>query len=170
MHWIGIRGIVEADVAEDFCAGRIGGANFRAAVEVAVRLVKIGGLFDVGGDERIVFADFGDAVDLNGEEHRDAVGLQLAGESDRFGAAPAVAVDDDAGALFFFGREFAVVVGVEKTQNFLVGLFAAMVFKNFHVNLRRVFLAEALGELDAAVDGIVVADETADEADDDRRR
>jgi hypothetical protein len=36
------------------------------------------------------------------------------------------------------------------------------------VNLRRVFFAEALGELDAAVDGIGVADETADEANDDR--
>jgi len=42
-----------------------------------------------------------------------------------------------------------------------------MVFKNFHVDLRRVFLAKTLGELDAAVDGIVVADEAADEAYDD---
>jgi hypothetical protein len=80
-----------------------------------------------------------------------------------------VAVNDDAGALFFFGREFAVMVGVEEAQNFLMGSFAAMVLKNFHVNLS-VFLAEALSELDAAVDGIGVANETADEPNDDRRR
>lgn len=165
----GIRGIVEADIAEDFGAGWIGGANFGAAVKVAIRLVKVGGLFDVGGNEGIVFADFGDAVYLNGKENWDAVGLQLAGESNRFRAAPTVAVDDDASVLFFVGREFAVVIDVEETQNFLMRSFAAMVFENFDVNLRRIFLAEALGELDAAVDGIGVADETADEADDDRR-
>jgi len=62
------------------------------------------------------------------------------------------------------------VVRVEKAQNFLVGLFAAMVFENFHVNLRLVFLAEALGELDAAVDSVIVANEAADEADYDRWR
>jgi hypothetical protein len=78
-----------------------------------------------------------------------------------------VAVDDDAGALFFLGREFAVVIRVEKTKDLLVGLFAAMIFENFHVDLRGVFLAEALGKLNAAVDGIVVADEAADEAYDD---
>ena len=100
----------------------------------------------------------------------NAVGLQLARESDRFGAAPAVAVDDDASALFFFGREFAVVVRVEETQDFLMGLFAAMVLENFDMNLLRIFFAEALGELDAAVDGIRVADEAANEADDNRWR
>jgi len=116
----GIRGIVEADVSEDFGAGWIGGANFGAAVEVAIRLVKVSGLLDVGGNEGIVFTDFGDAVHLNGEEDWNAVGLQLAGESDRFGAAPTVAVDDDAGVLFFVGREFAVVIDVEETQNSLM--------------------------------------------------
>ena len=133
-------------------------------MEVAVKLIKIGGLLDIGGDERIVFADLGDAVYLNGEEHGNAVSLELAGESDRFGAAPAVSVDDDAGALFFFGREFAVVIRVEKAKDLLVGLFAAMVFENFHVNLCRVFLAKTVGELDAAVDSVVVADEAADKA------
>jgi hypothetical protein len=49
-------------------------------------------------------------------------------------------------------------------------LFAAVVFKNFHVNLRRVFFPEAFGELDAAVDSVIVADKTADEADYDRWR
>ena len=62
------------------------------------------------------------------------------------------------------------MVRVEKVENFLVGLFAAVVFKNFHVNLRRVFFPEAFGELDAAVDSVIVADKTADEADYDRWR
>jgi len=69
--------------------------------------------------------------------------------------------------LFFLGREVAVVIRVEETKDLLVGLFAAMVFKNFHVDLRRVFLAKTLGKLNATVDGIVVADEAADEAYDD---
>ena len=60
------------------------------------------------------------------------------------------------------------MVRVEKAQNFLVGLFAAVVFKNLDVNLHRVFLAEALGQLDASVDGVIVADKAADETNDDR--
>ena len=81
-----------------------------------------------------------------------------------------MAIDDDAGALFFFGRKCAVVVHVKETQDFLVGLFAAMVFENFDVDLRLIFFAQVLGQLDAAVDGIRVADEAANEADDDGRR
>ena len=58
----GIRGIVEEDIAEDFGASWIGGANFRAAVEVAIRLVKIGGFDDVCGDQEILPNNFEDSV------------------------------------------------------------------------------------------------------------
>ena len=96
--------------------------------------------------------------------------MRLARESHRFVSAPAVAVYDDAGALFFFGREVAIVVRIEEAQNFLMGLFTVMVFKNLDVNWCRVFFAEARGKQDAAVDGICVADEAANEANDNRWR
>jgi hypothetical protein len=142
-------------------------ADFGAAVEQAVGFVEVDGFGDVGGDELVVFLRLLDAVDLDGEEHGDIFGLQLAGQGDGFRGAPAHAVKDDAGVLFFFGREGAVVVGVQEFADDIVSGFAAAVLEDFDVDVGGVVFAEVVGDLDGAVDGVVVVDEAAYEADDD---
>jgi len=99
-----LRLVVGSEVAKDASALGIGGANLGLAVEHAIELIKIDGLGDVGRDHRVIFADFGDAIDLDSEDHRYAVLFELTGEFDGFRGAPTVSKNNDAGVLLFLGR------------------------------------------------------------------
>ena len=79
-------------------------------------------------------------------------------------------VKDDAGILFFTGRQSSIVIRVQQGQDFLAGIFPVVTLKCLHVHARGVSLAQARGELHFAMDEIIVADEPADEADDDDGR
>ena len=74
--------------------GRIGGGDCFAAVQPAIRLIKIYCLRDVRWDYRIVLVASCDAVHLHGQEHGDFVLLQLFGERDDCGSAPAMAIEN----------------------------------------------------------------------------
>jgi hypothetical protein len=100
----GIGFVVEAKIAEDLGTVGIGGYDLRFAVHEAIRLIKIRGRRYIGGNDLIVLERLGDAIDLNGEQHRNAVSSQFARQRDRFGSSPAVSVEDDAGILLFLGR------------------------------------------------------------------
>lgn len=76
----GFRFVAGAEIAEDVSARWIGGANLGLAVEHAIELIKIDGLQDIGRYHGVIFADLGDAIDLDGENYGDAVFLELAGE------------------------------------------------------------------------------------------
>jgi len=75
-----------------------------------------------------------------------------------------VAEEDDAGSLFFFGRQYAVAVGIEQSHDSVIGLLSVAVLENADVCIRGDGSANALGELNRAMVKIVVADKAADEA------
>jgi hypothetical protein len=66
-------------------------------------LVEIGGLGYVREDDRVISANLRDTIHLNGEQHRDAILLQLTCQCDGLRAAPAMTVNDDAAILFLVG-------------------------------------------------------------------
>lgn len=162
--------VVELEIADDVCARRIGGANLAAAMHDARRLIEIGRLDDVHRNHRVVFAGLTHAIDLNRQKHRDADLFEFASDFDDLGGTPTVAVEDDAGVALFGERERAVVVRVQEAEDFPIGLIASAVFEDFDMNAGRVVVAKAGGELDASVRSSIVRNESANEADDDRRR
>ena len=166
----GMISIVETKIAEDLGARRIDGANLRSAVKDAVGLIEIYGLGDIGGNERVVFVWLGDAVDLDGEKDRDGVALERTRELDGFRSAPAMAVNYNSRALLFGGRELAIMIRVEKAEDFAASLVGAMVFENLHVHTFGEITAKLSGELDFSMDGIIAAHPAANESDHDGRR
>ncbi len=99
----GIRFVVVAEVSQDFRPRRILGANLGPPVHDSVGLVEIDRLSHVGGNHGVILADLGHAIHLDGEQHGNAIPLQLARQGYGFRRAPAMAKDDDAGILLFFG-------------------------------------------------------------------
>jgi hypothetical protein len=75
-----------------------------------------------------------------------------------------VAKNNDAGVLFFFRRQSSIAVGMQTAKDRLMGLLAAMILEHLDVHVRSVAFAEALDELDFAVNAIIVANESADKA------
>jgi len=78
-----------------------------------------------------------------------------------------VAKNNDAGVLFFFRRQSSIAVGMQTAKDRLMGLLAAMILEHLDVHVRSVAFAEALDELDFAVNAIIVANESANKADND---
>ena len=75
-----------------------------------------------------------------------------------------MAKNNDAGVLFFFRRQISIAVGMQTAKDRLMGLLAAMILEHLDVHVRSVAFAEALDELDFAVNAIIVANESADKA------
>ena len=98
-----IRIVIEPVIPDDLRAFGIGGANCGAATDEPTRLIKIGGLGDIGRNQRIIFTEFGDAIHLDGQKDRYAGMLKLSRQIYGFGSAPAMSIDDDARALLLFG-------------------------------------------------------------------
>jgi len=69
----------------------------------SVRLIKIGGLGDIGGNRDVISAGCAGAVYLNSEQHRDAILFQCARQIDCFRPAPAMSVNNNSGILLLFG-------------------------------------------------------------------
>ena len=77
-------GIVEPEISDDAGACWIGGANLGPAVDKTVRLIEIYRLGYVGGNDRIIFTELGDAIHLDGEQHRNAFFFQFSRQRNRF--------------------------------------------------------------------------------------
>lgn len=75
--------VIELIVAEDLRSGWIGGADSGAAVKQSVALIEVDGLGHVGRDARVSLPDLRDAVDENGQQHRNLIVLKLMGHGDR---------------------------------------------------------------------------------------
>lgn len=164
----GAGSVVNTEVANNARARGIGGAN-DVAVKKSMGLIEIGGLENVGGDNRAVDAEFGDAIHLNGKKHRDAAPLESAGQNQGLRGTPAMPVDNNSGLLFLIRREGSTVVRIQQPQNFPEGCRTVIALKGFDVHAGWVLLAQARSELNFGVDRIIVADESADEPDDDGR-
>ena len=76
-----------------------------------------------------------------------------------------MAKNNDAGVVFFFGRQGSIAVGMQTAKDRLMGLLAAMILEHLDVHVRSVSFAEALDELDFGVHAVIVANESADKAD-----
>lgn len=96
--------VIGAEISDDMRARRIGSADLGFAVQKAVQLIEICGLGYVRGNDLIILAGLGDTVHLNGEQNRNTLSSQFSRQRNGFRSAPAVSVQDDAGALLFFGR------------------------------------------------------------------
>jgi len=59
--------VIDEVVAQDFCLGGVSGGDLWAAVDEAMRLIKIDGLGDVVGNDGILLPEFGHAIHLDGE-------------------------------------------------------------------------------------------------------
>ena len=77
-----------------------------------------------------------------------------------------MAKNNDVGVLFLFGGQGAIAVGMQTAKNRLMGLLAVMILKHLDVHAGSVSFAEALDELDFAVNAVIVANESAHKADD----
>ena len=95
--------VVESKIPDDSRACRIGCANGGLAVEKSTRLIEIGRLGYVPGNERIIMVNLRDTIHLNGEEHGNAILLQFTCQGDGFRAAPAMPINDDVSILFLAG-------------------------------------------------------------------
>jgi len=71
--------------------------------------------------------------------------------------------EDDAGASFLFGGEKAIAVGIEKTEDGLVGTLPAPVFEDFHIRVFGKLWANFLRQPNRAVVLIVMTDEATHE-------
>ena len=61
----GVVLVLDSDVSDDLGACRVGGANIGLTVNKPLQLIKIDGLGDVGRDDGVILAPFGDAIHLD---------------------------------------------------------------------------------------------------------
>lgn len=132
-----------------------------------VGLIEVDGLRDIGRNDGIVLADFGDAIHLHRQQHRDVLSLQIARQSDRCGGSPTVPEKDDSCILSFRVGQNAVVIAIEQPDNGTVRTFPVTVFKGLDGDARRIGFAEPLGQFDRPVMGIVVTDKPTDKTNND---
>lgn len=165
----GLFAIVVAIVAENFCFGGVGGGDAGASVDEAVRLIEVDGGSDVVGNDGVVLPQFGDAVDLYGEQNGNVDASEFARQYDRGRGSPTVAEEHDVGLRFFLIAQEAIVIAIEKADDGLVGLTAVAIFKDLDESVVTQALAQALGDKHRLLMGIVVANEAANEPDENER-
>jgi hypothetical protein len=158
--------VVGQVVAQDFSFGGVGGGDARASMDDSVGLIKIDGCRDIAGNDGVVLPDFGYAIDLDGEQNRDAGTLQIAGEQHGGGGSPTLTEKDDVGAGLFLGGKSSVAVGVEQLQNRVIGAPAAAVLEYAHISVAGKCSADSLGNQHRTMVLVIMADESADESDD----
>ena len=159
--------VIVAIVAEDLCLGAVGGADKRPAMDQAMRLEEIHGGGDVFGNDSIALPEFGYAVDLHGEQHRDAHTIQLASEKNNRRCPPTMTEEDDMGLRFFLIGKDSIVIAIKQAKNLLVGRLPVAILEDLNVSSVRDDLLDALGQLYRAMVRVVVAYESAGEPDDD---
>jgi len=158
--------VVDAVIPQNLGLRWVGGGNLRPAVEDAVRLIKVDRLRDVTGDDGIVLPDFGDAVDLHGEQNGNSCLLQVTSQQYSSGSSPTMSENDDACSRLFFGGKTAVVIDIEQAHDGVVGTLPAAVFEDPNVGVFGSRALDPLSKTNGAVVKIVVAYEAAHETDD----
>lgn len=132
-----------------------------------VGLVEVDGLRDIGGNDGIVLANFGDAIHLHRQQHRDILPLQIASQGNYSGGSPTVPEKDDSSIPSLRVGQNAVVIGIEQPDNGTVSTLPVTVFKCLDGDARGIGFAEPLSQFDWPVMGIIVADKPTDETNND---
>ena len=159
--------VVEAVVAEDMGFGIVGGSDLRAPVDDAVGLIEVHRCRHVLGNDFIVLPELANTVDLHGQHHRDTQPVEVPGQNDHGGGAPALSEQHDVGGSLLLLAEHAVLIGVKQVKDGFERHLAMAILENLDVGVFGEILLKALRDLDRAVVGVGVAHETADEADQD---
>ena len=132
-----------------------------------VGLVEVDGLRDIGRNDGIVLADFGDAIHLHRQQHRDVLPLQIASQGNYSGGSPTVTEKDDSSISFFRVGQNAVVIGIEQPDNGTVSTLPVTVFKRLNGDARGIGFAQPLSQFDWPVMGIIVADKSTNKTNND---
>jgi len=157
--------VVHAVVAQNRGLGGIGGKDLAPAVDNACCLIKVHGLGDVVGNDGIVLPQFGDTIHLHRQQDRYTSATQIARQQHRRSCSPTVAKENNASSILLFGGEDTVVIGIEKSDNGIIGPFSAAILENPDIGALGSSLPDTLRELNGAVVRIVVTDEATHEAD-----
>src|ERR1700730_3754366 len=113
--------VVEAVVSKNLRLGIVGSDDLGAAVQQAMRLIKIHCLGDVVGDDLVALPRFLDAVDLYRKQHGDSCSIQFTRQHDDGRSSPTVAEENDSRLRFFVIAEDTIVIAVEQAKNGFVG-------------------------------------------------
>jgi hypothetical protein len=127
-----------------------------------VGLVEVDGLRDIGRNDGIVLADFGDAIHLHRQKHRDVPPLQIPSQGNYRGGSPTVTEKDDSSIPSLRVGQNAVVIGIEQPDNGTVSTLPVTVFKRLDGDAHRIDFTEPLGQFDWPVMGIIVTDKPTD--------
>ena len=122
--------VIETVIAQNLSLRIVCGRNRCAAMDQAMRLIKVRRLGDVVGDDLVVLPGLFDAIDLYREQDGDFCTIQFAGQQDHGGSSPTVAEENDVGVRLFLIAKDAVVIAVQQAQNAFEGSFSMPVFKD----------------------------------------
>ena len=159
--------VVETIIAQDLGASRVESADLFAAMNQPVGLVEVDGLRDIGRNDGIVLADFGDAIHLHRQHHRDILPLQIPRQSDRCGGSPTVPEKDDSCISSFRVGQNAVVIAIKQPDNGTESTLPVTVFKRLDGDARRIGFAQPLSQFDWPVMEIIVADKSTNKTNND---
>ena len=162
--------VIEAVVPEDFCLRRIGCGDLGLPVKYAVGLIKIHGFGHVVRDDGIGLPRLGDTIHLHGQQHWYTLTSQVAGKQHCGGRSPTVAEENDARVRLLVRGKIAIMIGIEQSENGVIGPLPAPVFEDADVSVFGNSALDPTRELNRAVVRVVMADETTHETDHDAGR
>ena len=141
----------------------------------AAILVEINGIEDVRGDDLIVLKGLGDAVNLDGELHRDSGTRQSSGEADHSRRSPAVAEQKNGSLAFSFVRQSVIRESgagfpSQVAEDGFVGFADFAIFEKAEIDLLGIFAAESVHHLNLGMIGGIASDKASHEAYDDYGR
>src|SRR5947209_14361943 len=113
------------------------------------------------GDYLILLPRLGYAVDLNSEQNRNAVTMQLPSQQHDRRPSPTMAKEDDMRLTLLVITQISIMIAIKQAQDSFVSFFTAAVLEDFHVGARRRFAAQALGQLHRTMMRIVMPHEPA---------
>src|ERR1700686_2983727 len=161
--------VIEAVVSKNLRLGIVGSDDLCAAVQQAVRLIKVHCLGDIVGDDLIALPGLLYAVDLDRKQHRDSCSIQFARQHDDGRSSPTVAEENDARLRFFLIAEDAIVIAVEQAKNGVVGGFPVAVLKDLDYVAWRKVPSNSWGKPHRPVAQTIVALKAARKTDEDIR-
>lgn len=161
--------VIKQIVAQNLRSRVVGGSNDWSAMHKAVWLVEVRSGGYIRGDDTILFPRLGYAVDLHGQQYRNADTIQIAGEHNNSGASPTLTEENDACPSFLLFVQDAIMIAVEKMHDRFVRKFPVPILKHLDVRAGWKILLQETRQDYRSVMRIVVAHKTTNKPDEDIR-